>query len=35
MEIDLFNWFILFCVISAGTATGILITLFIDEWKHK
>ena len=35
MEIDFFNWFILGCVIAAGTALGIYIIITLDEWKHK
>lgn len=35
MQIDFFNWFILFCVIAAATALGIYIIMAFDEWKHK
>ena len=35
MQIEFINWLILFCVIAAGTATGIYIIISIDEWKNK
>lgn len=35
MQIELFNWATLFCVVAAGTAAGIFIMITIDEWKHK